>query len=218
MATNSLEKSTCPLCKAKAEWFFTSQRAIPYFRCTLCRGIFVPSSWWLDPADEKAHYLTHNNDVFDPRYRAFVAPVVEAILSEQTSCSLGLDYGAGPGPVISRMLAESNYQTHLFDPFFHPDPSPLSERYEYIICTEVIEHFRYPLEEFARLANLLKTRGTLYCMTELCHDGIDFAKWRFKNDPTHVFYYGIVTMQWIANQFGFFPAEIDGRRIILRKR
>lgn len=212
------EQADCPLCGRPTDPFFTSNRSVAFRRCSCCLGIHVPSKSWLSADHEKEHYLTHNNDVFDPRYRSFVSPVVEAILSEQSPYAIGLDYGAGPGPVISKMLEEEFFQTKLFDPFFHPDPSPLNDRYEYIICTEVIEHFQKPYKEFKRLSDLLKPQGTLYCMTELYHDGIDFAKWRYKNDPTHVFFYRSPTMAWIANEFGFQPPEIDGRRIILRRK
>lgn len=215
---NKLDTVSCPLCSGACELHFVKSDGTSFYDCCDCRGIHLPARHWLSPSEEKVHYLTHNNDVYDPRYRSFVSPIVEAILSEQSPYAIGLDYGAGPGPVISKMLEEESFQTKLFDPFFHPDPSPLNDRYEYIICTEVIEHFQKPYKEFKRLSDLLKPQGTLYCMTELYHDGIDFAKWRYKNDPTHVFFYRSPTMDWIAHEFGFHPPEIDGRRIILRRK
>lgn len=211
-------QAACPLCGHLSDWFFKSARGGQFFQCRCCRGIHVPNAFWLATQGQKEHYLTHNNDVFDPRYRSFVSPVVEAILNEQSASALGLDYGAGPGPVISHMLAEQGFQTRLFDPFFHPDTSTLNDRYDYVICTEVIEHFQQPNAEFTRLTKLLKPNGTLYCTTELYHEGIDFAKWRYKNDPTHVFYYQSSTIHWIAKELGFATPEIEGRRIILRKR
>jgi 2-polyprenyl-3-methyl-5-hydroxy-6-metoxy-1,4-benzoquinol methylase len=49
----------------------------------------------------------------------------------------------------------------LFDPLFFPDPEPLGDLYDFITCTETIEHFHRPAEEFARLDRMLRPGGVM---------------------------------------------------------
>ncbi|HET8807258.1 MAG TPA: class I SAM-dependent methyltransferase [Methylophaga sp.] len=167
-----------------------------------------------DAEREKALYLTHNNDVDDPRYQAFVSPVTQAILAEQSTDKTGLDFGAGPGPVISHQLAQQGYKVILYDPFFHNNINALNDIYDFIISCEVIEHFHHPALEFARLRALLKPGGSLYCMTELFSETVDFANWYYKNDPTHVCFYHVDCLPLIAERFGFSQVRQDGRLIV----
>lgn len=48
-----------------------------------------------------------------------------------------------------------------YDPFFFPDESLLSNKYDFVTCTEAIEHFFEPKKEWKILLNLLKENGML---------------------------------------------------------
>ena len=89
----------------------------------------------------------------------------------------------------------------------------MDEKYDYIACCEVIEHFYDPKKEFALLKKLLLKRGRLYCMTEIYDQNIDFGSWYYKNDPTHVFIYHKRTIDWINTEFSFSDVNINGRLI-----
>ena len=163
--------------------------------------------------DEKMRYETHNNDVFDERYQNFVSPITKAILENFSEDHLGLDFGAGTGPVISKVLKDNDFRIKAYDPFFHNNPSILNEEYDYIACCEVIEHFYSPKKEFSLLNKILSKGGRLYCMTDIYEESIDFSTWYYKNDPTHVFIYQKKTIAWIKNEFDFSRVNIDGRLI-----
>lgn len=152
---------------------------------------------------EKQRYLSHNNDIEDIHYQQFVSPIVEAVLGDFPPDNKGLDFGAGTGPVISKMLTDKNYDIKLYDPFFHNYPLLLEEHFDYIVCCEVIEHFHQPLKEFQLLKKILNRPGVLYCMTSLYHPGINFHSWFYKNDLTHVFIYQEETLEWIQHEIGF---------------
>lgn len=203
----------CRLCAAPTD-FFTAVRGRTFLQCITCHSIQVVSCQLPDAEREKALYLTHDNDVDDPRYQAFVSPVTEAVLTEQHSTKTGLDFGAGPGPVIAHQLRQKDYKITLYDPFFHNDISALNSQYDFIISCEVIEHFHQPAFEFDRLRSLLKSDGKLYCMTELFSETLDFANWYYKNDPTHVFFYHADSLPIIAEHFGFSSFQRDGRLIV----
>mgnify|MGYP001047536504 CR=1 FL=1 len=154
----------------------------------------------LSPEEEYQKYTEHNNDVDDPGYRNFVKPLVDLISSRHDKATIGLDFGAGPGPVISKMLGERGYHLNLYDPFFHPDTQVLQRTYDYIVCCEVAEHFYNPYESFKLLSSLLSSDGTLYCRTTLIPEVMEFSRWHYKNDKTHVFFYDRRTIAWIAQE------------------
>ncbi len=207
-------RAACPLCRRGDPADLYAARGRNYYSCPGCGGAFLDPRDRLGPEEEKSRYLLHRNDVRDPGYRRFASPLVEAIAARQGTGDRGLDFGAGPGPVASTMLEERGFRTRLYDPYFRDDPGALEASYEFIICSEVMEHFYDPAEEFALLRRLLAPGGRLYCMTELLRDGDGFARWHYKEDPTHVFFYAERTIRWIEENRGFARAEANGRLIV----
>ena len=202
----------CPLCEHRAD----PVEADELFECYICRGIFRFHKFHLSPEREKERYLEHNNDVHDAGYRQFVFPITNAILKTYDRQAIGLDFGAGTGPVISEVLQEKGYRVVQYDPFFFPDARLLNATYDYIVCCEVIEHFSNPAREFALLKRLLKPGGRLYCMTHLYDETISFSNWYYKKDPSHVFFYRAETLTWIAQAFGYSSVNIQNRLVVFQ--
>lgn len=168
------------------------------------------------PIAEKRRYELHNNDVEDPGYRSFVKPIVDYVSQNHSATERGLDFGAGPGPVIAELLAKRGYQLSLYDPFFHDNQELLENKYDYVIACEVVEHFHNPQKEFDRLAKLLSEKGSLVIMTGLFSENCDFESWYYKNDETHVFFYSHDTFKYIKSAYGFKNLMIENRMIILK--
>ncbi|MDX9771329.1 MAG: methyltransferase domain-containing protein [Tenuifilaceae bacterium] len=206
----------CPLCKSPSTYLHT-HLVRDYFTCSRCRSAFADPNNHLSYADEESRYLEHNNDVFDVGYRKFVKPVTDTVLNNFLPYHHGLDFGAGPGPIISQVLKESGYSIEQFDPFFCNRPEVLTRQYDYIACCEVIEHFHNPYKEFVQLKSMLKPGGMLICMTDIFYDDIDFAKWYYKNDPTHVFFYHPISIEFIEAELGFAKSNLC-KRLIWFKR
>lgn len=205
----------CPLCNTSLQ-----QRVDPkYLLCSSCGAYVMEQEHWLSEAEEKARYDTHNNDVHDLGYRKFVSPICSAIQNDFSPEHVGLDYGCGPGPVISVVLNEMNYQVQLYDPFYSPDPTYLKLHFDYIFSCEVFEHFFDPKGEIEKLISLLKPNGKLYIMTHLYNPEkeVEFSSWYYKKDPTHVFIYTEKTISYIAQHFSLELEKIDGRLIVFRK-
>ncbi len=168
-----------------------------------------------DEESEKKRYLEHNNDIYDLGYQNFVSPVVSKVKSLHGPNDSGLDFGSGPGPVISHLLAESGYSIQKYDPYFFPNPSIWNQVFDYIVACEVVEHFYDPHKEFARLRTLLHPdRGNFIVYTDPIYESLNFPAWYYKNDPTHVFFYSNETMDWIRNEFGFSKLTIQGRLFV----
>ncbi|MGE4158547.1 MAG: class I SAM-dependent methyltransferase [Planctomycetota bacterium] len=118
----------------------------------------------------------------------------------------GLDFGSGPGPVLAQLLAERGHRVALFDPHFAPDPAVLERRYDFVTCTEVVEHFREPGREWDKLMSLLKPGGWLGIMTKLADRWLEspelFATWFYIRDLTHLCFYSRRTIQYLARCHG----------------
>ena len=202
----------CPLCTNDSKLFYTYKKQV-YYQCKNCEGIFMAERLRLNKAEEKIRYELHNNDIYDDRYQKFVSPITSQIFGNYSIDHSGLDFGAGTGPVISKILKEKNYRIKQYDPYFHNNPKLLTGKYDYIACCEVIEHFYNPKREFALLKNMLAKNGRLYCMTEIYSKNIDFHTWYYKNDTTHVFLYLRETVEFIKDEFKFTDLTLDGRLI-----
>ncbi len=206
----------CTLCKGKGKLFYEFDN-IKYYKCDVCSSVFMDPKNYPTIDKEKERYEEHNNDVEDERYQNFVSDIVEEVKQDWNIYTEGLDFGAGTGPVITKMLNEEGYNIEVYDPFFWDEKKHLNKKYDYIVACEVIEHFHNPLKEFERLYSLFKENGILYCKTETYKDNIDFGKWYYKNDPTHVFFYHENGFKWIVDNLGFKTYEIKDKVIMLKK-
>lgn len=188
-----------------------------YFICHTCGAYLKAEKYYVDSKEEKLRYKEHDNNVHDVRYQKFTSPITNSILQNHTPKQLGLDFGSGTGPVITKQLQKQGYQVHLFDPFFHPSLDYLNHRYHYIFSCEVFEHFHEPKQEIEKLLALLLPGGRLYIMTHLYDFSIDFEHWYYRNDPTHVFIYTAQTIAYIAKKYGLEVEVMTSRLIVFKK-
>ena len=68
------------------------------------------------------------------------------------------------------MIEEDGHSAALYDPLFHPDESVLARTYDFITCTETVEHFATPRADFLRLNELLAPGAYLGIMTDILED------------------------------------------------
>ena len=203
----------CPLCNSNSKAFYKEE----FYECSKCKGIFRPAEKLLDNEKEKQRYESHTNDSDDLGYQNFVLPITSSVLKEYKKEDLGLDFGCGKDSPIVKVLRQKEYQIFEYDPYFFDDKKLLEEKYDYIACCEVIEHFYNPKKEFELLKKLLKEDGVLYLMTGIYNDNIDFSKWWYKNDLTHVFIFQEETFEWIEKEFAFKDMKIEKNFIRLSR-
>lgn len=222
MVNANLPTSYCPLCLHEADYFLTFETKMGnrnYYECSNCASVHLNKNELLTFQEEERRYAMHNNDVEDVRYQQFVSPISNQIIQEQDKNASGLDYGCGPGPVITHVLEQKGFSSiKLYDPYFFNHPKLLNATYQFIICCEVIEHFSHPKKEFKLMKSLLNTGGKFYGKTELLYEGLNaegFQKWWYKNDPTHCFFYSKKTLRFIAEAFQFSNLEIRDKFFVL---
>ena len=191
---------SCRLCRtAGGEPFHQDNR--DYFRCPVCRLVFVPPDQFLSPHKEKAEYDQHNNSSDDPHYRRFLRRLLDPLSECLAPNSYGLDFGSGPGPTLSVMLAEAGHNMEIFDPFYAPKNEVLQQQYDFITATEVLEHLHHPGRELDQLWGCLKPGGLLGIMTKRVIDQQAFSRWHYKSDPTHVCFFSTETFGWLATHW-----------------
>lgn len=209
---------SCPLCLGQQCQLFHQDKRRRYFQCQFCMLVFADRASLLSAEQELAQYQLHNNDLQDPGYRQFLQRLAAPLLAglpEQNLC--GLDYGCGPGPLLAKMLEEAGHRMAVWDPFFARNEAALQQYYDFICCTEAIEHFSNPAVEWQQWLNLLKPKGHLAIMTKRYTDAEAFAGWHYKNDPTHISFFSEATFTFLAQRDDFTLQFVDKDVVLLQR-
>ena len=208
---NRQKRLECPLCHACDDISpYHQDRYRSYILCGTCQLVFVPPAERPDIIAEKSEYDKHNNRADDEGYRQFLSRLADPLLERIQPGSLGLDFGSGPGPLLASMLRGAGMRVRTYDVFYDPDPSVWYQEYDFITCTEVVEHLHNPGREFKRLFSAIKPGGWLAIMTKRIKAREAFADWHYTRDLTHVCFFSEETFQWIAKQYNaklYLPAE-----------
>ena len=81
---------------------------------------------------------------------------------EPGACGPGLRLW--PGPALARCWKKRGAYD-FYDPFFYPDDRLLTQRYDFVTCTEVVEHLHHPAEVFANAGSPVTAWRLLGIMT-----------------------------------------------------
>lgn len=207
----------CLLCHHTDVSVYYKSKKASFYECSSCQVVFRNPEELLALEAEKQRYLLHNEDASDIGYRASVLPLVNTINKQFPLSAKGLDYGAGTSAIVAKMLTEKGFQMQLWDPFFHPNTNVFDQTYSFISCSETIEHFHHPLQEFQRMYDALEPKGILFCKTELLPEKEKFKDWYYKNDITHVSFFSKASLEWVQKQIGFTTLAIYGNVIVFGK-
>lgn len=209
----------CPLCLAEPAQFFQQDHRRAYYQCQRCLLVFADRASLLSQHEELAQYQLHQNDVSDAGYRRFLQRLATPLLQSLPCTGLsGLDFGCGPGPLLAQMLAEAGQHMAVWDPYFANDNAVLQQQYDFISCSEAIEHFVNPAQEWALWLSLLKPAGTLAIMTKRYTDAAAFANWHYKLDPTHVSFFCEQTFAYLATRDNLELHIMANDVVLLRRR
>lgn len=217
--SNTSEVSiACPLCSQHASLYCEDRRR-RFYQCTNCELIAADPASHLVLSEEKAVYDLHENNPADSRYRNFLSRLVTPLLKHLEPGMEGLDFGCGPGPTLSGMLCEAGMHMQDYDPLYQADAGLLQRQYDFVTCTEVVEHFNEPASAWMQLTALVKPGGWLGVMTSLVPDDNPefFRSWGYKGEPTHVSFYRPATFAWLGRHFGFTIEQVDERIILMHK-
>ena len=207
----------CNICRSNAASSFNTHDSKTYWSCNVCGCKYLDKLYFIDPVEEEQRYLEHNNSIKDNEYRAFLSRLSDPLKEKISLGSNGLDFSCGTGPALADMLTQDGFKVELYDPFFFPDKGVLSKQYDFITCTETVEHFYDPFKEFNILNDLLKPGGWLGVMTSFLTSDEMFESWYYRRDPTHVSFYCEKTFQVIASQRNW-KCEIKSKDVVLLQK
>lgn len=177
----------------------------------------MPQRFHLSLKEERLRYDKHQNFAHDPDYRAFLNRLLVPLMPYLKEGQNGLDFGCGPGPTLAVMMREQGYTMTDYDPFYAANVQSLQQHYDFITCTEAIEHFKQPHQEWRRWLSLLHEGGVLAIMTQL-YDAIDdFGRWYYKNDPTHISFFSRASFEWLALRDGL-EVNFYARSVIILQK
>lgn len=191
----------CKICGGAMRKFYDKQFDDDYFYCLTCEYISKDEDKIVTKEIEKQKYDEHENSYENEGYvnmfRGFLDSTVMPFVGDGKE---GLDFGSGPGPVLSQLLTrEYGYDMTIYDLFYAPDTDYKSKQYDLLTCTEVVEHLKDPLSYFKLFKSLVKPGGVIGIMT-LWHPKNDeiFCDWHYRRDVTHISFFTPKTMEKIA--------------------
>ncbi|MFP1677486.1 class I SAM-dependent methyltransferase [Alloalcanivorax sp. C16-2] len=210
--------TACCLCGHPHTTLFATVEGRRYLRCGACRLTFLSRAQLPDRAEEKRQYDLHRNDPDDAGYRRFLGQLAEPLMERLPARARGLDFGCGPGPALARMLEEAGFAMRVWDPIYADQPDALAGPYDFVTCTEVLEHLHQPAREWARFQTLVAPGGWLGVMTRFLTDDGHFPRWHYRRDPTHVCFWQPHTFRWLANRDGWDVVHLANPVVLLRRR
>ena len=200
----------CTVCKNNKIEFFLNVEGLDYWQCAFCKATMLDPIKFIPSNKEKKHYLKHNNEINDARYRTFLSNLIEPLKDKISIYDIGLDYGCGYAPALADILKKDGFNVELYDPFFFKNENIFFRKFNFITCSEVVEHFFKPYEEFNKIDSLLAKNSWLAIMTSFMTEDYLFKNWHYRRDPTHVVFYKKITFKIIASQNNWkinFPSE-----------
>jgi SAM-dependent methyltransferase len=158
---------------------------VAYAECPACGTLQLPDPHWLDRAYSR-------RPVPDPDWGALARGLfLRRIVRRLRACGLltrrprALDYGAGKGLLVRSML-DLGFDAWGFDPYPAPvfaeariGPELPAGPFDFVLCSEVLEHSESPLELLGQLRDRLKETCLLLLTTELYQPGVHGADWHY---------------------------------------
>lgn len=173
---------------------------LKFFQCKDCTLIFKDPTIRISAEKEKLHYLKHHNEEDNVDYQNYMQKMIDPFLPYLKKGDIGLDFGAGPKPVMSQMLEKSGFKCFSFDPLFYLEEKLLDQKYDFITCSEAAEHFNDPFQEFKLLFSMLKPEGKMAVRTKFAPNQ-GFEDWWYQRDPTHVVFYSEKCFEYLAKKY-----------------
>ncbi|QFR50299.1 class I SAM-dependent methyltransferase [Sulfurimonas lithotrophica] len=210
----------CKLCNNPVTKISDTRNNWEFLHCENCEFIFKNPSYYVSSEDELKQYNNHNNTMDSPGYvEMFEKFMEDTFLEYIESIKNVLEFGSGPGPVLSELLKQRALNVDIYDKYFSPQKVYEGKEYDLITSTEVIEHIENPKEIFKFFASHIKSGGYLALMTQF-HTNVpdEFKKWWYKNDPTHICFFRPYTFEVLARENGFKVLKHDSKKSVLLKK
>lgn len=189
-----------------------------YYFCDNCDYIFKNQDSILSLEEEKQRYTAHNNTIENLKYVEYFKDFVEQIIP-YINGKVGLDYGSGHGNVLEYVMENFfDYDIDSYDKYFNYDIT-LKNKYDFVICTEVIEHIQNPIEFIKIIDSYLSSENEIVFKTQFRNmSEEEFYKWWYIRDDTHIGFYNMKTFEYIAKIFDYNIIFSDNNSIVVLRK
>lgn len=211
--------NSCHICGSETTQIEDPQLKVTYSLCEACDFIYKNKEHHISMVEELDVYSKHNNSFESEGYVKMFEDLIEDFIKPLNISGKGLEFGSGPGPVLLELLKQNGLQMYQYDPFYYKSEDYKNYKYNLITTTEVAEHFSEPLKEFKHLASLLNDGGYLVIMTLFRKmDIVDFYKWWYRRDETHISFYNIKTLEYLAKTLKLDIINNNDKNVIVMKK
>ncbi|MCX7775556.1 MAG: class I SAM-dependent methyltransferase [Spirochaetaceae bacterium] len=193
---------SCRICGAAYSIF--AIRTMRFWRCSQCGFVYRAPSQHPTSEAARARYGRHTNSLENEGYRAFLEQFLQlALLPHLQAGSRVLDFGSGPEPALARLCERQGWRAWIYDPLFAPTRGWRSRQFEAIVLHEVIEHLPHPRTTISNLRPRMANGGFIAIRTRLQPSPqAAFAGWWYKEDPTHVSFLTLASLEILAHSCG----------------
>ncbi|MDD3478074.1 MAG: class I SAM-dependent methyltransferase [Candidatus Izemoplasmatales bacterium] len=207
----------CVICANECAPLINPKTEEQFWHCPDCDTYVKESQYYLSPVEEKKVYLRHHNSFEQKDYVAYLEDFVERGVLPYSKPSRLLEYGCGATPVLSKILeSKYHYQVTKYDKYFFPQTKYLTQKFDVITSTEVIEHIEDPDALFREWSTLLKPGGILAVMTLFHPKNHDsFFAWWYIRDLSHIRFFTKKTFEMLAEKYQLSILYCDEKRIIV---
>jgi SAM-dependent methyltransferase len=222
-----MSERLCKICSGSVRTICYHQSDVNYYYCSNCKFLFLDDKKILPVEQEQERYLRHTNTLEDTGYVDMLKTFIDkSITPFHPNIKTALDFGSGPGPVLSQLLREMGYETDIYDIYFAPERVYPGKTYDLVTCTEVLEHLKTPLETMRMLKDRLNPGGIFAVMT-LFHPVYElsstadqlpcekfFEAWWYRRDPTHISFFRPETFYYIAKSLDLTILMMDQKNTV----
>jgi len=182
---------------------------IYYYRCPQCHFIFTTAFDRFTHEDFRQYIYNQEYLLIDPDYQesrpAGNAQILCSLFAEARPRRI-LDYGGGHG-VLAQLLRASGFShAETYDPFVPRYSAKPLDRFDCVVCFEVVEHSTDPARVFADMSDLLTDSGLILFSTLLQPPDIDSQGlnwWYAAPRNGHVSLYTKASLATLAQPLGF---------------
>jgi hypothetical protein len=210
----------CLICNQDAIVIYFEPKKWEFSHCKKCEYFFKNPKYYVDQDTELNQYNNHNNTIDSQGYVDMFEKFIDSTFGTYIDAINDvLEFGSGPGPVLSELLKRRALNVDIYDKFFSPKKVYEGKKYDLITSTEVIEHIDNPKEIFEFFATHIKKGGYLALMTQFhSNDAKEFLEWWYKNDPTHISFFRPHTFEVLAGMNRFRIVKHDFKKSILLQK
>ncbi len=216
-----MTKSPCRVCNRGSSVFYRDSRT--FYRCGNCSLIFTDEI--AQAPDQEKHYKAQWGNQQDEFWKGQAEAILQIIRRYHEPRHV-LDFGAGSGALTDELRRRGVDCTPL-EPMVHGFLKAQSypHKFDAIIGVEVIEHLPNLWEELREMEKVLAPAGIMLFTTLLTEAFVNapdaaarFKEWWYKDDPTHVTFFGYRSLEVLGDIAGYDVDVILDKVIVFTRK